>query len=315
MSTLNLTVLGGSGFVGRHLVAALTAAGHRVRVPTRRRARHRDLLVLPLVTLTEGDVHDPGFLAGQVAGADAVINLVAILNEHGHRGRGFEKAHVELAGRVIDACRAGGVRRLLHMSALHADPHGPSHYLRTKGVAEDRVHAAAGLDVTSFRPSVIFGPGDGVLSRFASLIAFAPLVFPLACPTARFQPVYVGDVVNAIIASIGDRRTFGQGYDLCGPTVYTLAELVAYTARLCGSRTHVVGLPRWLSAVQAGMLEFFPGKPFSLDNFRSLAIDSVCEAGFPELFGIVPARLEDVAPGYIRAGREPLDALRQHAGR
>lgn len=314
MSALTLTVLGGTGFVGHHLVAALAGAGHRVRVPTRRLARHRDLRVLPTVTLAEGDVHDPAFLENQVAGSDAVINLVAILNERGHRGRGFEKAHVALAGKVIEACGSTGVRRLLHMSALHADPAGPSHYLRTKGVAEDMVHGARDLRVTCFRPSVIFGHGDRFLNRFAEIAALAP-VFPLACPGARFQPVFVGDVVRAMVAAVSDERTIGHSYDLCGPARYTLAELVAYAARLRGVRTRIVGLPGWLSAAQAGVLEFFPGKPFSLDNFRSMSIDSVCEAGFPPLFGIVPARLEDVAPGYINAGLDPIDHVRQHAGR
>jgi len=177
------------------------------------------------------------------------------------------------------------------------------------------VHSARDLQVTSFRPSVIFGPGDSFLNRFAGLTALAPL-FPLACPQARFQPVYVGDVTAAMIAALSNERTIGQGYDLCGPARYSLAELVAYTAHLRGARTRIIGLPNWLSAVQAGILEFFPGKPFSLDNFRSLAIDSVCDNGFPPIFGIVPARLEDVAPGYIATGRPgPIDRIRQHAGR
>ncbi len=297
-----ICLLGGTGFVGRRLVARLSDAGHDVVLLTRHRERHRDFLVLPTVRLVEGDVQDTGFLQQQFGGRDTVINLVGILNEKGRSGKGFARAHAELPEKIVQACHETGVQRLLHMSALHAARTAPSHYLRTKALGEEAVLRAESPDfrVTSFRPSVIFGPGDGFLNRFTGLLRLMPGVFPLACPHARFQPVYVEDVVRAFTGSFDNHKTFGQRYDLCGPKVYTLREIVEYVARLINKRVCVAGLPDGLSYLQAAMLEFAPGKPFSLDNYRSLQIDSVCEKGFPEAFGITPTALEEIAPGYLR---------------
>lgn len=302
MALHKICLLGGAGFVGRRLVARLSAAGHDVVLLTRHRERHRDFLVLPTVRLVQGDVHDAGFLQQQFEGRDTVINLVGILNEKGRSGKGFARTHAELPEKIVRACREAGVPRLLHMSALHAARTAPSHYLRTKALGEEAVLRAESPDfhVTSFRPSVIFGTGDGFLNRFAGLLRLMPGVFPLACPDSRFQPVYVEDVVHAFTASLDNHKTFGQRYDLCGPKVYTLREIVEYVAKLLGKRVCVVGLPDGLSYLQAAMLEFAPGKPFSLDNYRSLQVDSVCEKGFPELFGITPTSLDEIAPGYLR---------------
>jgi NADH dehydrogenase len=262
--------------------------------------------VLPTARLAEGDVHDAGFLRRQFEGKDTVINLIGILNEKGRSGKGFTRAHAELPEKVVQACRETGVSRLLHMSALHAARTAPSFYLRTKALGEEVVHRAEGPDfhVTSFRPSVIFGPGDGFLNRFAGLLRLVPGFFPLACPGARFQPVYVEDVVRAFADSLDNHKTFGQRYDLCGPQVYTLREIVEYVAQLLGRRVCVIGLPDGLSYLQAAMLEFVPGKPFSLDNYRSLQVDSVCEKGFPDVFGITPASLEEIAPTYLAVRHE-----------
>ena len=298
-----IAILGGTGFVGRHLANRLSKARYPLKVLTRRRERHRDLLVIPTLDLVEADVHDPTVLEHELRGCDAVVNLIGILNERGDDGSGFREAHVELCRKLIAACRANDIRRLLHMSALNADARsGPSHYQRTKGEAEDLVHAAAGEDlrVTSFRPSVIFGPDDDFFNRFAGLLRFAPLVFPLACPNARFAPVYVGDVVEAMALSLTDPATYGRRYDLCGPKVYTLAELVAYTAQCLKLRRYVLPLNARLSLLQAQVLEHVPGKPLSLDNYRSLQIDSVCggENGLLSL-GITPTAVESVVPGYL----------------
>jgi len=247
-------------------------------------------------------VHHADFLHQQFEERDTVINLIGILNEKGRSGKGFMRAHVELPEKIIEAGRETGVSRLLHMSALHASRLAPSHYLRTKALGEEMVHRAENPDfhVTSFRPSVIFGPGDGFLNRFAVLLRISPGVFPLACPGARFQPVYVEDVVRVFTDSLDNHKTFGQRYDLCGPKVYTLREIVEYVAKLLGKRVCVVGLPDGLSYLQAAMLEFAPGKPFSLDNYRSLQIDSICEKGFPKVFDITTTSLEEIAPGYLR---------------
>ena len=193
MTARRIVVLGGSGFVGSALVARLAAQGDNVVVPVRRRAPARHLILLPTVDVVEADVHDPATLAALVRGADAVVNLVGILNESGRTT--FERVHADLTRGTVDACRAGGVRRLLHMSALNADPSGPSRYLRSKGEAEAAV-VASGLAWTIFRPSVIFGAGDSFLTLFARLARALPVI-ALAAPDARFQPVHVGDVVTA----------------------------------------------------------------------------------------------------------------------
>lgn len=301
MSAKRIAVLGGTGFVGSGLCQRLVAAGHEVRILTRHAERHRDLLVLPTAQVVEADVHNPATLKREFQGLDAVVNLVGILNESGRNGKGFERVHAELPAKVVQACRQSGVTRLLHMSALHASPDGPSHYLRSKGRGEQVVHAAESdiLHVTSFRPSVIFGRGDSFTNRFAGLLRQVPFVFPLACANARLQPVHVDDVAQAFVSALERHATFGQRYNLCGPLAYSLREIVAYLAGQLGLRRHVLPLNDTLSYLQAAVLQFIPGKPFTPDNYRSLQVASVCEAAFPAIFGISPSRLEDVVPIYI----------------
>jgi NADH dehydrogenase len=314
MKIESVCVLGGTGFVGFHLVSRLAKQRKHVRVLTRRRERHKQLLVLPYVEVVEADIHDPDTLARYFADRDAVVNLVGILNERGHRGEGFRRAHVDLAKKVLEACKRTGVGRLLHMSALGADQAaGPSFYLRTKGEAENHLHTFAkpSVAVTSFRPSVIFGPGDGLFNLFARLLAFAP-VLPVACPNARFQPVYVGDVIDRMAAALSDRNTFGGRYNLCGPEVWTLLEVVRYTRQLRGYRRLLLALPDWAARLQASVFEFLPGKPFSRDNYASLKIDSVCPEG-----ATCPTHVEAVVPHYLGAEtrQHRLQELRQEAGR
>lgn len=313
MNLQRICLLGGTGFVGRHLIYRMAERGYCVRVPTRRRERHRDLLVLPTLELVQTDIHDPKALIQLFADCEAVINLVGILNEKGHSGHGFYHIHVELAHKIAAACHKQNIRRLLHMSALNADARsGPSFYLRSKGQAEDFLHNTRDLHVTSFRPSVIFGPEDGFFNRFAKLLRLAPLL-PLACPRARFAPVYVDDVARAFVHALQDRRSFGRRYDLCGPHTYTLSQLVEYTASVIGAKRRVIGLSDFLSRCQARIFEYLPGKPFSWDNYQSLRIDSVCRGGFP--FGIQPTPLEAVVPGYLthKTSRSRYAAYRSHA--
>ena len=319
MVAKRIAILGGSGFVGRHLVAALTRAGCATRVFTRRRSRSRSLLVIPTCEVVETDVHDASSLASNLAGCDAVVNLAGILNEHSGAGDRFQDVHAELPGKLADACRRAGVGRMLHMSALGVAEDAPSAYLRSKFRGEQAAHAAEadGIAVTSFRPSVIFGPGDSFFNRFAELLALSPFVFPLACPQARFAPVYIEDVVRAFTTALGDDSTAGQRYELGGPRVYTLRELVACTAAITGRRRLIVGLGDGLSRVQGLVFERLPGKPFSTDNYLSTKVDSVCSPGDFEKLGIVPRSVESVVPGYLGAGERnaSLGRLRAFAHR
>jgi len=288
----DILVLGGGGFVGRHLVAALVAQGARVTVPARRRERAKHLLPLPTVEVVECDVNRRETLSALVAGRDAVVNLVGILH-----GPGFARAHVELPRALVAACREHGVRRLLHMSALGAAPEAPSEYLRTKGAGEQAVLGAEGLDSTVFRPSVIFGPEDEFLNMFAGLARLSP-VLPLPNANARFQPIYVRDVAQVMVEALGNSKSFGQSYDLCGPKVYTLRELVETVCRLTGRRRLLLGLPHALATLQAWLLELAPGEPLmTRDNLRSMQVPSVCDCSLP--FGVAPRALEALAPAWL----------------
>ncbi|MFZ5637527.1 MAG: complex I NDUFA9 subunit family protein [Pseudomonadota bacterium] len=293
MTPRTVVVLGGSGFIGRVLVARLLANGERVRVLSRSadtRAR-TDAAAEHVV----GDVYDPSFLRDAFAGADVVVNLVGILNERGDDGLGFRRVYVELAETVLAAMRETGLRRLLQMSALHAGD-GESHYLVARGEAEALVRAS-GLDWTLFRPSVVAGPGDGLFCRFAQLLRFAPGL-PLGRADARFQPVWVDDVAEAFVRALDDAATIGRSYDLVGPEVMTLGDIVRLTAQAKGWPRFVLPLPHALGRLQAEVGEHLPGKPISRDNWRSLQRDSTSDRNdLPEL-GIAPtdvrAKLPDI---------------------
>ena len=308
-----ICILGGGGFVGRNLVSQLARHGHRITVPTRQRQRAKDLLVLPDIEVVETDIHDLAKLGRLLAGQDTVVNLVGIL--HGSR-QAFERAHVELPAKVVAACRANGVRRLLHMSALGADGGSRSVYQQSKAGGEKRVLMAKDLDVTVFRPSVIFGPGDNFLNLFADLLELAPVV-PLANGHARFQPVHVADVARAFALAVGDPATFGQAYNLCGPKAYTLAELVRIVADTLGLKRAVVPLNPSLSYLFARLMELKPGrKLMTRDDHYAMQVDNVCPEGFPGLFG-TPAALEGRLDYLV--GRDGIrgryDLFRSRAGR
>ena len=288
MTPLKIVILGGTGFVGRHLVARLAADGHAVTLLSRNLACHGNRLLPPGVELREVDVYDPTVLRDSFTGCDVVVNLVGILNERGDSGRGFRRAHVELTKLVIAAMQLAGVRRLLQMSSLNAG-RGQSHYLKSRGEAEAAVKASA-LDFTIFEPSVIFGHDDGLFCRFAQLLKLAP-VMPLARAGAKFAPVYVNDVVEAFVRALGNRKTFGEVYELYGPDVFTLAEIVRMTARARGLSRVVVPLPDPVGRLQAFAFDFVPGKPFSSDNFRSLLTDSVGGIDGLHRLGITPTRV------------------------
>jgi len=305
----HICILGGTGFVGQHIISHLTNKGFKIRVISRHRERYRELLLFPDVELVSADIHDPQVLKENFIGQDVVINLVGILNQSGKKANSFNAAHVSLTRNVIQACQMKGVTRLLHMSALNADSaKGPSEYLRSKGEAEDLVHNAKDIDVTSFQPSVIFGLEDDFFNRFAALLKIPPMFtpFPLACAKAKFSPIYVDDVATAFTVALQNEQSVGQRYPLCGPQTYTLKTLVEYTAKLSGIKRPIYGLGNTLSKLQATLLGLLPGKPFSNDNYLSMKVDSVCEAPFPSLFGITPTSVESIVPGYI--GQQSLRA-------
>lgn len=304
---MNVCVLGGTGFVGTAIINRLAQEGHWVRVPTRHPERHAQLQVLPTVRLIRANVHNRGDLEPLVEGMDAVVNLVGILNEHGRHT--FQRAHVELAAKLMGALKAGRVRRLVHMSSLGADPHGPSRYLRSKAEAEALVRAAAPVDFTIFRPSVIFGPNDSLTNRFAGLLRLSHGWLPLARAQARFAPVYVGDVAQAFAYALRTRGTFGQTYELGGPQIMTLEQLVRTTAAVAGLPCHLLGLPDPIARLQGLILGCLPSKPFTLDNFRSLTRDSVCtEDGLARL-GLTRHSLMELLPRYLAPPRPAAAAL------
>ena len=289
-------IIGGTGFVGRHLLTRLRAAGFHCVVPTRRSFRHRDLRLYPDVELRE---LTPAVQLDELfAGCGLVVNLAGILNESA--GMTFQGVHVELVRRIVAAAEAAGVPRLLHMSALHADAvQGGSAYLRSKGQGE-AIALGASMAVTSFRPSVIFGRGDSFFNRFAGLLEMAPGVVPLACPQARFAPVWADDVVQAMVRSINDVRTVGRCYDLCGPRVLTLKELMAYTAARLRKRVWIIGLNDGASRVMAKGFGMLPGAPITFDNYLSMQTPSVCDEhnGLLQL-GIHPTDIDTIVPTYL----------------
>jgi len=294
---MRIVLLGATGFVGHHLLPVLSAAGHHCIVLNRYRPGCRELSLIPRVELRQADVHDAGHLKKQLKGADAVINMVGILNESGRKGAGFDQAHVELVRKLIDACRMAGVRRLLQVSALNAGK-GSSYYLLSKGRAEELIRRTPDLDSTIIQPSVIFGDGDAFFNRFAALLKLAPAL-PLACPNARMQPVWVGDVAAAMAAALDDPECIGKTLIMVGPEEYSLEELVQLTAVTAGLKRRVIGLPDVLSRLQGLLMDFVPGKPFSSDNYRSLQIDNVSVENSLWRFGIHPRSIESVIGDYL----------------
>ncbi|HEY6984737.1 MAG TPA: complex I NDUFA9 subunit family protein [Rhodanobacteraceae bacterium] len=297
MKRQRIVILGGTGFVGSRLVPRLHADGHVIKVLSRNREKHRDLTVLPCASIVSADVYDREALRAELAGADTAINLIGILNERGSDGSGFRKAHVELTETLISACNAMRVPRLLQMSALRAGE-GESYYLDTRGEAEAKVRHSR-LAWTVFRPSVIFGPGDGLFCRFASLLRIAP-VLPLARAHAKFAPVYVGDVAEAFARAIAHPHTAGHTYELFGPRVIELVDLVRWTAELTGRRRWILPLPDALGYAQAFVGEWLPGKPISRDNFRSLKLDSIGTTDGLAALGIVATPMDVIMPRLLR---------------
>jgi NADH dehydrogenase len=273
-------------------------------VPTRGAGRGDRLRVLDRVELRVANVHEPRTLNDLLSGMDVVINLIGILNEHW--GASFRKVHSELAAKVVDAADARRVPRLLHMSSVGASLQGPSRYLESKARAEGFVREAPErVHTTIFRPSVIFGAGDSLTNRFAGLLRLSWGVLPLARPQARFAPIHVLDVVEAFVRALARSDTFGETYELCGPQVVTLEQLVQLTAQVAGLPARIVPLPDAVARLQGAVMNFVPGKPFSSDNYRSLTVDAVCRENGCARLGITPRDMLTELPKYLRTKRRP----------
>ncbi len=301
----SILVIGGSGFVGSHIVAQLAASGRHVTVPTRRLQRARHLLVLPTVQIVEADVFDDAALGRLMSGVDAVINLVGVLHSAPGvpYGPGFARSHVELPRKILAACVAHGVTRYLHMSSLGAAVDAPSMYQRSKAAGEAVALSHPEMATTIFRPSVVFGPEDQFLNMFASLQKVLPLML-VGGADAQLQPVFVGDVAGAFVNVLENQATFGQVFDLAGPQVYTLRELVQLSGAYSGHPRPVIGLPESLARLQAFVFEHLPGEPLmSRDNLDSLKVANVSSNAFPPELGITPTPLESVAPRYLSGRR------------
>jgi NADH dehydrogenase len=298
-----IVITGGTGFVGRTVCERLFEqdAGCRLLVPTRRRANGRNLQVLPTVDLLTANVHDPQSITPLLAGADALVHLVAIL--HGSADD-FDRVHVQLPRRLAAACTAAGVRRVVHVSALGVAPNAPSAYLRSKAAGEavwqDWARATGG-QLTILRPSVIFGAEDRFTNLFVQLQRLLP-VLPLAGTAARFQPVWVGDVAQAVVNSLRAGAAAGPVIECAGPEVMTLQQIVQRVGDLAGCRRPVLALPEAAGRLQAAAMGLLPGEPLmSRDNLLSMRVPNVASGTLPGLasLGITPAALDTLA-GHFR---------------
>lgn len=310
-----ITILGGAGFVGSSLVAKLDNLGYKVKVLSRRREASKHLILLPNVQVVECNIADNSALKSALIGSDAVINLVGILHESNQNT--FENIHHQLPRRLAQMCEELGIARLIHMSALQASKTAPSQYLRSKAAGEAAVNEfSKKLDITIFKPSVIFGRGDSFLNLFATLVKFLPVIF-LAKPDAKFQPIWVEDVAQCIVNALENTSTYGKTYELGGPNVYSLRELVQKVMDVLGKVRPIVGLNHTLSMLQASAMQLSPIPLMTRDNIRSMQVDNVCEEGVAAELNVTPTSLDVVAPEYLQfsSPRASYDAFRSAAGR
>ena len=276
--------------------------------------------LLPTIDVVEADIYDTGVLCGLMNEVDAVVNLVGVLHSESDvpYGPEFSRAHVELPRTIVAAARLSEVPRIVHVSALGADVHGPSEYLRSKADGEAVIRAAGPqIEWTIFRPSVVFGPGDNFLNLFAKLTSWLPLL-PLGGAKTRFQPVFVEDVVSAIVLALQQRAGIAEVIELAGPRIYPLAALVRYVAHLQGHHCPVLPLPEKLALLQAAIMECLPGPLMSRDNVRSMRRNCVAAAAPAMPFGLGATALETVAPQWLQPEgdwRGAFDSFRQRAHR
>ena len=298
------TVFGGSGFIGRYVVKRLAAAGYIVRVATRR--TDRALFLKPMgavgqIVLLHAAITDEAAVARAVAGAAVVINLVGILAEN--RAGDFTRIHADGAGIVAKAAAAAGAAHLVQLSAIGADPASPSRYAASKAAGEAAVRAAFPA-ATILRPSIVFGPEDNFFNRFATMAQMLPFM-PVICGETKFQPVYVGDVADAIMEATHHAGAAGATYELAGPQILSFREILAWILKLTGYDRRMIDMPMGLMRLKASILEKLPGKLLTRDQLLMLARDNVAAADVPGLatLGIVPTPIDLVVPTYLRRFR------------
>ena len=303
---MRILLIGGTGFIGRQVIARLLAQGHAVLVPTRNLPAGRKQLADSAVTLRQADVHEDASLDQLVAGCDVVVNFVGILHSRSGQpyGADFDRAHVQLPRRIALACQKHQVKRLIHISALGSDTQGPSGYLRSKAAGENAIHDVLGgagpCSVTVFRPSVVFGQEDKFMNMFAQLARFL-FVLPIAGAHAKLQPVFVGDVADAVVKLVAMPQAVNKTYELAGPGVYTLGELVKLAALWSGRSRFLLALPMLLGRLQAMVFEMLPGEPLmSRDNLASLSVDNISTGPIDPDLNMVMTSLESVAPNYLK---------------
>ena len=309
MTLANVTVFGGSGFIGRYLVKRLAARGARVRVAVRDPEAAAFLKpmgdvgqVAPVAT----NIRNAASVARAVDGADAVVNCVGILFERGRQR--FDAVHGAGAARIAEVAAAAGVERLVQVSAIGADLESSSAYARSKAAGE-----AAVLDAfpsaSVLRPSVVFGPEDDFFNRFGALATILPALPLIGGGETRFQPVYVGDVADAIVAVLDSAEAAGKTYELGGPRVYTFKELMQVVLEQTGRRRLLLPLPFGLAKFEAAFLQLLPTPPLTMDQVELLKSDNVVSADTPGLgdLGITPTSVDAIVPSYLfryrRGGR------------
>jgi uncharacterized protein YbjT (DUF2867 family) len=292
-----VTVLGGSGFVGTSLIARLDAAGYQVTVLTRKRERAKHLILLPKVHVVECDLFNQKKLKDMLNGSDMVINLVGILHES-HKSS-FEQIHHQLPRRLAQLCEELNISRLIHMSALQASKSAPSKYLRSKAAGEQALmEYSKKINITIFKPSIIFGRNDQFFNLFAKLVNWMPIIF-LAKPEAKFQPIWVEDVVTCFINTLENSASYGKIYELGGPEVYTLRALITKVMEVLNKHRFIIGLNNQLSLLQGLVMEFLPIKLMSRDNVRSMQVDNVTGQNNVHELGVSLMPLEAIVPEYL----------------
>ncbi len=296
-----VTVFGGSGFIGRHLVQRLAQTGAQVRVVVRDLEKAKSLKPMGAVgqiVPMRADITDPAAIARAIDGADAVVNLLGVLAETGTQR--FQTIQAEAPGLIAGAAAKAGVKALVHVSAIGADADSPSVYAQTKAAGEAAVKAAF-PKATILRPSIVFGPEDGFFNRFAAMARNLPLLPLIGGGLTRFQPVYVGDVADAIMAGLTRPDAAGRVFELGGPRIYTFEELLTYILHTIRVKRMLVPLPWAVAEMQAAVLELVPGKPLTRDQVALLKRDNLVGTGMPGLadLGIAPHSVEAIVPAYL----------------